>query len=141
MLILWSAVLVFTMFLGCFSIYGRYCLRDDLHIVSYNWRNHQTQEEYTPADFDSLTLNNEVYYLKSSKNYRISFTLSMSDGQQFSFQYGNFIDTTQFAQIAMAIRNRCTNISIHDEGILPIFIEHYNISNAQAELLYQLFEK
>lgn len=140
-LILWAAVLIFTIFLGCFSIYGRYCLRDDLHIVFYNWRNHQTREEYTPADLESISLENDVRYGKGGKRFYLYFTVTMHDGQKFSFDYGDFPDTSNFAKTAAAICNRCTEVTIRDRGALPGCIDDWEIGEAEAKRLYQLFEQ
>ena len=52
----WLIALLFTSLIAFFGLFGRVCLTQEHHIISYNAVNQESSVSYTPEDYSHLTL-------------------------------------------------------------------------------------
>ena len=89
--LLWLIALLFTSLIAFFGLFGRVCLTQEHHIISYNAVNQESPVSYTPEDYSHLTLQTKyVTGYRSPSYWKYELTIEMTDGRSFSFSDRNF---------------------------------------------------
>ena len=82
--LLWLIALLFASLIAFFGLFGRVCLTQEHHIISYNAVNQESPFP-TPEDYSHLTLQTKyVTGYRSPSYWKYRLTIEMTDGRSFS---------------------------------------------------------
>ena len=89
--LLWLIALLFASLIAFFGLFGRVCLTQEHHIISYNAVNQESPVSYTPEDYSHLTLQTKyVTGYRSPSYWKYELTIEMTDGRSFPFSDRDF---------------------------------------------------